>query len=61
MIRIGQQKVCTIYILTTDYSYDQVSQAAAAREMIAIIAVIAAYTNLYYIACEIDLDCAMDE
>ena len=42
VIRIGQQKACTIYILTTDHSYDQVLQAAAARKMVAVIA---AYTN----------------
>lgn len=42
VIRIGQQRACTIYILTTDYTYDQVLQATAARKMIAVIA---AYTN----------------
>lgn len=37
VIRIGQQLACTIYIITTDHSYDQVLQAAAAREMIGVI------------------------
>ena len=49
--RIGQKRACSIYILTTDHSYDQVLQATAARKMIEVIA---AYTNRKATAADID-------
>lgn len=33
VIRIGQRSACNLYILTTDYSYDQALQATAANKI----------------------------
>ena len=43
VIRLGQINGCTIYIITTDHTYNQALQAGTARKMLGVIA---SYTGM---------------